>query len=127
MVDSVCGLALILDFIFTVDIELLAKLEDELKHEKSSEIPEFEEQLEAIEETIKHGEWQVKDVAGDQEVILTKKFGTEKYDSYNPIPVFFFFHVDDDVNIYDCLVSVSALPSPISRTSANRRTLTTPP
>ena len=89
--DSVCGLALIWDFIFTVDIELLAKLEDELKHEKSSEIPEFEEQLEAIEETIKHGEWQVKDVAGDQEVILTKKFGTEKYDSFNPIPAFFLF------------------------------------
>lgn len=79
-----------MDFIFTVDIELLAKLEDELKHEKSSEIPEFEEQLEAIEETIKHGEWQVKDVAGDQEVILTKKFGTEKYDSYDPIRFFLF-------------------------------------
>ncbi|KAJ6133213.1 hypothetical protein N7471_008428 [Penicillium samsonianum] len=61
-----------------VDIELLAKLEDELRHENSSEIPEFEEQLEAIQDTIKHGEWQVKDVAGDQEVILTKKFGTEK-------------------------------------------------
>ncbi|CAI7577244.1 unnamed protein product [Penicillium glandicola] len=60
-----------------VDIDLLAKLEDELKHEKSSEIPEFEDQLEAIEETIKLGEWQVKDVAGEQEVILTKKFGTE--------------------------------------------------
>ncbi|KAJ5248181.1 hypothetical protein N7524_012141 [Penicillium chrysogenum] len=60
-----------------VDVELLAKLEDELRHEKSSEIPEFEEQLEAIEETIKVGEWQVKDVAGEQEVILTKKFGTE--------------------------------------------------
>ncbi|KAJ5816486.1 Mitochondrial glycoprotein [Penicillium robsamsonii] len=60
-----------------VDIDLLAKLEDELRHEKSSEIPEFEEQQEAIDDVVKHGEWQVKDVAGEQEVILTKKFGTE--------------------------------------------------
>lgn len=79
-------------YFFTVDIELLAKLEDELRHEKSSEIPEFEEQLESIEETIKDGEWQVKDVAGEQEVILTKKFGTEKYDSYNPSRLFLPFN-----------------------------------
>ncbi|KAJ5780567.1 Mitochondrial glycoprotein [Penicillium paradoxum] len=60
-----------------VDIDLLAKLEDELKHEKSSDIPEFAEQQEIIDEIVKHGEWQVKDVAGEQEVILSKKFGNE--------------------------------------------------
>ncbi|CAG8041264.1 unnamed protein product [Penicillium salamii] len=60
------------------DVELLAKLEDELKHEKSSDVPEFKEQQEVIQEIIKAGEWQVKDVEGEQEVVLSKKFGNEK-------------------------------------------------
>ncbi|KAJ6162506.1 hypothetical protein N7485_010736 [Penicillium canescens] len=59
------------------DIDLLAKLQDELKHEKSSDIPEFEEQQENIDAIIKNGEWTVKDVEGEQEVILSKKFGNE--------------------------------------------------
>ncbi|OGE49628.1 hypothetical protein PENARI_c020G12301 [Penicillium arizonense] len=59
------------------DIDLLAKLEDELKHEKSSDIPEFEEQQENIDAIVKNGEWTVKDVEGEQEVILSKKFGNE--------------------------------------------------
>ena len=62
----------------TGDVELLAKLEDELKHEKSSDIPEFKEQQEVIQEIIKANEWQVKDVEGEQEVVLSKKFGNEK-------------------------------------------------
>ena len=60
------------------DIDLLAKLEDELKHEKTSDIPEFKEQQEIIQEIVKAGEWQVKDVEGEQEVVLSKKFGNEK-------------------------------------------------
>jgi len=59
------------------DIDLLAKLEDELKHEKTSDIPEFAEQQQVIDEIVKHGEWQVKDIEGEQEVILSKKFGNE--------------------------------------------------
>ncbi|KAJ6087430.1 hypothetical protein N7467_006344 [Penicillium canescens] len=59
------------------DIDLLAKLQDELKHEKSSDIPEFEEQQENIDAIVKNGEWTVKDVEGEQEVILSKKFGNE--------------------------------------------------
>jgi complement component 1 Q subcomponent-binding protein len=74
--DGACGLIAELLFL-TGDIDLLAKLEDELKHEKTSDIPEFNEQQEIIDEIIKHGEWQVKDVQGDQEVILSKKFGNE--------------------------------------------------
>lgn len=88
VVDRVCGLELIFQLFSTVDIELLAKLEDELKHEKSSDIPEFAEQQEIIDEIVKHGEWQVKDVAGEQEVVLTKKFGNEKYDQSHPALVF---------------------------------------
>ncbi|KAJ5555189.1 Mitochondrial glycoprotein [Penicillium sp. DV-2018c] len=59
------------------DVELLAKLEDELKHEESSDVPEFNEQQEIITEIVKHGEWKVKDVPGEQEVVMTKKFGPE--------------------------------------------------
>ncbi|KAJ5766941.1 uncharacterized protein N7511_004557 [Penicillium nucicola] len=59
------------------DVELLAKLEDELKHEKASDVPEFEEQQETIDAIVKSGEWAVKDVQGEQEVILSKKFGNE--------------------------------------------------
>ncbi|KAJ5306170.1 hypothetical protein PENANT_c024G08201 [Penicillium antarcticum] len=59
------------------DVELLAKLEDELKHEKASDVPEFEEQQETIDAIVKSGEWAVKDIEGEQEVILSKKFGNE--------------------------------------------------
>jgi complement component 1 Q subcomponent-binding protein len=49
-----------------------------VKHEKTSDVPEFTEQEEVIKEIVKAGEWQVKDVAGEQEVVLSKKFGNEK-------------------------------------------------
>lgn len=76
--SSVCDLRLTFDFFFKGDVDLLAKLEDELKHEKASDIPEFAEQQEVINEIVKAGEWQVKDVEGEQEVVLSKKFGNEK-------------------------------------------------
>ncbi|KAJ6114681.1 hypothetical protein N7486_000459 [Penicillium sp. IBT 16267x] len=59
------------------DIELLAKLDEEVKHEKASGAEDAKEQKASIDYTLQAGEWQVKDVAGEQEVVLTKKFGNE--------------------------------------------------
>ncbi|KAJ5623235.1 hypothetical protein N7490_011840 [Penicillium lividum] len=59
------------------DIELLAKLEEEVKHEKASGAEDAKEQKASIDYTLQAGEWQVKDVAGEQEVVLSKKFGNE--------------------------------------------------
>ncbi|KAJ5469669.1 hypothetical protein N7539_009287 [Penicillium diatomitis] len=59
------------------DIELIAKLEEELKHEKASGQEDAREQQASIEYTLQSGEWQVKDVEGEQEVVLTKTFGNE--------------------------------------------------
>ncbi|KAJ5769250.1 hypothetical protein N7520_003809 [Penicillium odoratum] len=59
------------------DIELLAKLDEEVKHEKASGAEDAKEQKASIDYTLQAGEWQVKDVAGEQEVVLSKKFGNE--------------------------------------------------
>lgn len=65
----------------TGDVELLAKLEDEIKHEKTSGAEDATEQEASIKYALENGEWQAKDVEGEQEVVLTKKFGNETYDS----------------------------------------------
>lgn len=64
-------------FSLTGDLELLAKLEDEVKHEKASGAEDAREQEEGIKYALESGEWKVKDVQGEQEVILTKTFGNE--------------------------------------------------
>lgn len=66
-------------FFLTGDIELIAKLEEEIKHEKASGIEDAREQQASIDYTLQNGEWQAKDVEGEQEVVLTKKFGNETY------------------------------------------------
>jgi complement component 1 Q subcomponent-binding protein len=70
-------MANILIFHPTGDVELLAKLDEEVKHEKASGAEDAKEQKASIDYTLQAGEWQVKDVAGEQEVVLTKKFGNE--------------------------------------------------
>ncbi|GLI75534.1 mitochondrial acidic protein mam33 [Penicillium ochrochloron] len=59
------------------DVELIAKLDEELKHEKASGQEDAKEQQASIDYTLEAGQWQVKDVEGEQEVILTKTFGNE--------------------------------------------------
>ncbi|EED12422.1 regulatory protein SUAPRGA1 [Talaromyces stipitatus ATCC 10500] len=59
-----------------VDLELSGKLEEELSHEQSS--GELEESAAAIKSFLENSSWTVKDVAGEQEVVLTRKFGNEK-------------------------------------------------
>ncbi|KAJ5594193.1 uncharacterized protein N7459_000401 [Penicillium hispanicum] len=59
------------------DIELLAKLDEEVKHEKASGVEDAREQKASIDYTLMAGEWQAKSVEGEQEVVLTKKFGNE--------------------------------------------------
>ncbi|KAJ5161095.1 hypothetical protein N7492_006487 [Penicillium capsulatum] len=59
------------------DLELLAKLEDEVKHEKDSGAEDAREQETSIKYALESGEWKVKDVQGEQEVVLTKTFGNE--------------------------------------------------
>lgn len=62
---------------FAGDIELIAKLEEELKHEKASGQDDAKEQQASIDYTLETGQWQAKDVEGEQEVVLTKTFGNE--------------------------------------------------
>lgn len=64
-------------FFCTGDLELLAKLEDEVKHEKASSGDDAKEQEASIKYALESGEWKVKDVQGEQEVVLTKTFGNE--------------------------------------------------
>ncbi|KAJ5965536.1 hypothetical protein N7481_012250 [Penicillium waksmanii] len=59
------------------DVELIAKLDEELKHEKASGVEDAREQKASIDYVLDAGEWKVKDVEGEQEVVLTKKFGNE--------------------------------------------------
>ncbi|KAF9892958.1 Mitochondrial acidic protein mam33 [Aspergillus nanangensis] len=60
------------------DIELVAKLEDELKHEKASGLEDLDSSVQNIQYVLQNNSWEVKDVPGEQEVILTKKFGNEE-------------------------------------------------
>ncbi|KAJ5572932.1 hypothetical protein N7450_009916 [Penicillium hetheringtonii] len=59
------------------DVELIAKLDEELKHEKASGVEDSKEQKASIDYVLETGEWKAKDVEGEQEVVLTKKFGNE--------------------------------------------------
>jgi len=61
----------------TGDVELIAKLDEELKHEKASGVEDSKEQKANIDYVLEAGEWNAKDVEGEQEVVLTKKFGNE--------------------------------------------------
>lgn len=58
-------------------MELIAKLDEELKHEKASGVEDAREQKASIDYVLDAGEWKVTDVEGEQEVVLTKKFGNE--------------------------------------------------
>ncbi|OGM39485.1 regulatory protein SUAPRGA1 [Aspergillus bombycis] len=60
------------------DFELVAKLEDELKHEKASGLEDLDSSVQNIQYVLQNNSWEVKDVPGDQEVVLTKKFGNEE-------------------------------------------------
>ncbi|KAL4779411.1 mitochondrial glycoprotein [Aspergillus varians] len=60
------------------DVELAAKLEDELKHEKSSGLEDLESSVQNIQYVLQNNSWEVKDVPGEQEVVLTKKFNNEE-------------------------------------------------
>ncbi|OOF96711.1 hypothetical protein ASPCADRAFT_206887 [Aspergillus carbonarius ITEM 5010] len=60
------------------DVELVAKLEEELKHEKASGLEDLESSVQNIQYVLQNNSWEVKDVPGEQEVILTKKFGNEE-------------------------------------------------
>ncbi|OKL56842.1 hypothetical protein UA08_07982 [Talaromyces atroroseus] len=58
-----------------VDIELNGKLEEELTHEKASD--ELDESNAAVQAFFESSPWKVKDVAGEQEIVLSRKFGNE--------------------------------------------------
>ncbi|KAL3453475.1 mitochondrial glycoprotein [Aspergillus insuetus] len=60
------------------DAELAAKLEDELKHEKDSGLEDLDSSVQNIQYVLQNNSWEVKDVPGEQEVVLTKKFGKEE-------------------------------------------------
>lgn len=58
---------------------LLAKLEDEFKHEVETGVQQSGKEEQNVKDVMKSGGWDVKDVPGDQEVVLSKAFGNEKY------------------------------------------------
>ncbi|RDW86759.1 MAM33 family protein [Aspergillus mulundensis] len=60
------------------DAELAAKLEDELKHEKSSGLEDLESSVQNIQYVLQNNSWEVKDIPGEQEVVLSKKFNNEE-------------------------------------------------
>ncbi|KAL4956438.1 mitochondrial glycoprotein [Aspergillus filifer] len=60
------------------DAELVAKLEDEVKHEKSSGLEDLEASVQNIQYVLQNNAWEVKDVPGEQEVVLSKKHGNEE-------------------------------------------------
>ncbi|KAL2835043.1 mitochondrial glycoprotein [Aspergillus cavernicola] len=60
------------------DAELAVKLEDELKHEKDSGLEDLETSVQNIQYVLQNNSWEVKDVPGEQEVVLTKKLGNEE-------------------------------------------------
>lgn len=97
-------------FFLTGDIELIAKLEEEIKHEKASGVEDAREQQASIDYTLKNGEWQAKDVEGEQEVVLTKKFGNE---TYVLASLSFFLKIITHIS---CSVSASPSPSLTSTT-----------
>ena len=72
-------------------------MEDELKHEKASGLEDLDSSVQNIQYVLQNNSWevrtyspapshckakltpiQVKDVPGEQEVVLTKKFGNEE-------------------------------------------------
>ncbi|PLB33173.1 MAM33 family protein [Aspergillus candidus] len=60
------------------DFELVAKLEDELKHEKASGLQDLEASVQNVQYVLQNNSWEVKDVPGEQEVVLSKKLGNEE-------------------------------------------------
>ncbi|KAL2014393.1 hypothetical protein VTN00DRAFT_1918 [Thermoascus crustaceus] len=59
------------------DLELIAKFEEELKHEKASGLSDLESSVQNVKYLLENGPWEVKDVPGEQEVVFTRKFGNE--------------------------------------------------
>jgi complement component 1 Q subcomponent-binding protein len=57
------------------DVELSAKLEEEISYEKNN--ASVDEASEAIKAYLQSSPWKVKDVAGEQDIVLTRKFGNE--------------------------------------------------
>ncbi|EYE91960.1 MAM33 family protein [Aspergillus ruber CBS 135680] len=60
------------------DVELAAKLEDELSHEKASGLNDLETSVQNIQYVLQNNSFEVKDVPGEQEIVLTKKFNNEE-------------------------------------------------
>ncbi|KAJ9296844.1 hypothetical protein DTO271G3_5043 [Paecilomyces variotii] len=59
------------------DVELVAKFEEELQHEKASGLEDLDASVQNVKYLLENGPWEVKDIPGEQEVILTRKFGNE--------------------------------------------------
>lgn len=60
--------------------ELLVKLESEIQVEKSGENTEEKvDQRKFLEDWIESNGWEIKDVVGEEEVVLTKTHGKETY------------------------------------------------
>lgn len=59
------------------DLELIAKFEDEVKHEENSGLEGLDGSLENFKFLLENSPWEVKDVSGEEKVALTKKFGNE--------------------------------------------------
>ncbi|KAL1990119.1 hypothetical protein VTN49DRAFT_5958 [Thermomyces lanuginosus] len=59
------------------DVELIAKVEEELRHEKASGMEGLDAAVENVKLLKEGGVWEITDNPGEQEVTLTRKFGNE--------------------------------------------------
>lgn len=60
-----------------VDAELISKFESELSLEK--ETRDEEEVPTSVKDYLENGPFEIEDIPGQEEVVLTRKFGDEKY------------------------------------------------
>jgi len=60
-----------------VDSELSAKLESEIQFE--TEVKENEPQPASIKDFLENGPFEIQDIPGQEDVVLTRTFGNEKY------------------------------------------------
>lgn len=69
-----------------VDEELVAKLDSEIEME--NQMKDAEGVPTSVKDYIENGPFEILDVAGSEEVVLTRQFGDESYVFYS-LPLFF--------------------------------------
>lgn len=96
---------------------LVAKLESELNLE--DDVGEPENYSDNIKDYLENSPFEIKDVAGQEEVVLTRKYNNEKYATSRHLEA-------STTNIFIAFASPSPSPISTSPSSATRRWMTRP-